>query len=77
MILCICNAVTDREVDDVIRRGAGSVDAVTQMCGAGGDCGSCTEAIQGKLSCSAQGSRTFARALDCGPNPPALASAAP
>jgi len=61
MILCVCNAVTDREVDDVIRRGASSVDAVTQMCGAGGDCGACCEAIEGRISCSASAPRTLAR----------------
>ena len=65
MILCICNAVTDREVDDVIRRGAGSVDAVTQMCGAGGDCGSCRKDIEGRLAGSASGARTLSRASDC------------
>ena len=77
MILCICNAVSDREIDDVIRRGANSVDAVTQMCGAGGDCGSCIEAIEGKISCSSKAPQTLARASDCGPGQPALASAAP
>jgi bacterioferritin-associated ferredoxin len=77
VILCICNAVTDREVDDVIRRGANSVDAVTQMCGAGGDCGTCVEAIENRLSCSSKAQNTASRAKDCGRSQPALASAAP
>ncbi len=77
MILCICNAVSDREVDDVIRRGATSVDAVTQMCGAGGDCGTCVEAIEGRISACGRGPRTLARTSDCGTSQPALASAAP
>ena len=77
MILCICNAVSDREVDDVIRRGATSVDAVTQMCGAGGDCGSCVEAIEGRIASCGRGPQIAARASDCGASQPALASAAP
>ncbi len=41
MYVCVCRAVTDREVQGVIERGACSVDEVTRACGAGGDCGAC------------------------------------
>lgn len=51
MILCLCKAVTDREVDDAIRRGANTTDAVGQMCGAGTDCGSCVDAIDDRIAC--------------------------
>jgi bacterioferritin-associated ferredoxin len=54
MILCVCRAVTDREVDAAVRRGAQSVDAVGACCGAGTDCGACRDAIQERIedSCS-------------------------
>jgi bacterioferritin-associated ferredoxin len=49
MILCICQAVTDREVDAAVRGGAQSVDAVGACCGAGTDCGACRDAIQERI----------------------------
>jgi bacterioferritin-associated ferredoxin len=54
MILCVCQAVTDREVDAAVRGGARSVDAVAACCGAGTDCGACRDAIQERIedSCS-------------------------
>jgi bacterioferritin-associated ferredoxin len=55
MILCVCQAVTDREVDAAVRGGAQSVDAVAACCGAGTDCGACRDAIQERIenACSA------------------------
>ena len=44
MILCICQSVTDRDVDAAIRGGARSVAAVTRACGAARDCGGCRPA---------------------------------
>jgi bacterioferritin-associated ferredoxin len=41
VILCICQAVTDSQVDSAIREGARSPAEVGQACGAGTDCGSC------------------------------------
>ena len=76
MILCICNAVTDREVDDVIRRGASSVDAITQQCGAGGDCGSCINAIERRLAASSSAPHAHGRASDCRASRPTLGSPA-
>ena len=51
MILCLCKAVTDREVDDAIRRGARTVDAIGETCGAGTDCGSCVHALEKRIAC--------------------------
>jgi len=50
MVLCICQAVTDREVDAAIHAGARSLDEVAAHCGAGADCGCCREAIEEKLA---------------------------
>jgi bacterioferritin-associated ferredoxin len=49
MVLCICRAVTDREIDAAVRSGARSVDAVGACCGAGTDCGACRDAIAKRI----------------------------
>ena len=41
MYVCVCRAVTDKQVERVIDGGAASVEEVTRACGAGGDCGGC------------------------------------
>ena len=46
MYVCVCNAVTDREVKSAIEGGADTVAKVTTACAAGGDCGSCKGMIQ-------------------------------
>ena len=42
MIVCLCRGVSESDIRRVIERGAGTPDAVTNACGAGGDCGACT-----------------------------------
>ena len=46
MYVCICRAVTDRDVKMAIDAGADSVAAVTKACCAGDDCGACHGAIE-------------------------------
>jgi bacterioferritin-associated ferredoxin len=46
MYVCICRAVTEREVRAVIEAGAETVAAVTQACCAGDDCGACHGVIR-------------------------------
>lgn len=41
MIVCLCEAVTDRQVREAIQGGCDSVRAVQRRCGAGASCGSC------------------------------------
>jgi len=45
MYVCVCNAVTEREVGEAIDGGARTRHEVTRVCGAGGDCGSCHRQI--------------------------------
>ncbi len=45
MFVCVCYAVTDKQVDAAIQAGATTREAVTDACKAGGDCGSCHDAI--------------------------------
>jgi len=46
MFVCVCNAVTEKEVRAAIAGGARTRDDVTSRCGAGGDCGSCHHMIE-------------------------------
>lgn len=44
MIVCICKNVSDRALQDAVRR-CGSIAAVLRATGAGRDCGACTGAL--------------------------------
>ncbi len=46
MYVCVCRAVTEREVKAAIEHGAKTVQAVTNSCCAGDDCGACRGAIE-------------------------------
>jgi bacterioferritin-associated ferredoxin len=46
MYICICRAVTEREVRAAIEGGANTVAAVTKACCAGDDCGACHGVIR-------------------------------
>ena len=50
MILCVCHAVTDGEIDSAIRSGAESAAEVARQCGAGSDCGGCLRAIERRIA---------------------------
>lgn len=43
MYICICNAVTDRQVKDSANAGVRSLDELTQKLGVGAGCGRCRE----------------------------------
>jgi bacterioferritin-associated ferredoxin len=45
MYVCLCRAVTDREIKASIDAGADTVEAVTRACCAGDDCGACHDTI--------------------------------
>lgn len=49
MILCVCQAISDREVDAAIRAGARSLIEVQAACGAANDCGCCRRAIEKRI----------------------------
>ncbi len=50
MYVCVCFAVTEDEIQEVIDNGAGTRDAVTKQCRAGGDCGSCHSMIDSMIT---------------------------
>jgi len=74
LLLCICKAVTDRDVDAAVHAGALSVDEVGACCGAGTDCGACREAIEERIETSCGGCPRRGSA-DCRSPLGALASA--
>ncbi|MGO8995941.1 MAG: bacterioferritin-associated ferredoxin [Polyangiaceae bacterium] len=63
MYVCVCNAVTEREVGEAIGSGARTRAEVTRACGAGGDCGSCHAMIEDMLEDSGCAGRTAEPAL--------------
>lgn len=54
MFVCICNAVTDRQVEHAVAEGADALDTLAARTGAGACCGSCRplllEIIQEQLT---------------------------
>lgn len=49
MFVCICRAVTDRQIDVAISAGARTGEAVGEMTGAGTGCGSCLDTVCERL----------------------------
>jgi bacterioferritin-associated ferredoxin len=47
--VCICHAVSDRQLDDVIAAGARTEDEVGELCYAGTGCGGCLDRICDRL----------------------------
>jgi bacterioferritin-associated ferredoxin len=60
MLACLCRAVSDKKVLKVIQEGATTVEEVSQVCGAGSDCGTCKQLLQRMLdtahACATKGS---------------------
>lgn len=49
MYICICNAVTERQLKECARSGAASLDEVAFHLGVGTGCGRCRECASGML----------------------------
>jgi bacterioferritin-associated ferredoxin len=60
MYVCVCNAVTDKEVEQAIEAGATTRLEVTRKCGAGGDCGACHAMIEDMVEACAGDERLVA-----------------
>jgi bacterioferritin-associated ferredoxin len=50
MYICICNAITDRQVRECAAEGARSVDELAMKLGVGAGCGRCRECAAELLS---------------------------
>jgi len=56
MLVCLCRGISDREVREVVARGATTLREVGKACGAGIDCGSCRDLIRTLIaSCPSRG----------------------
>jgi bacterioferritin-associated ferredoxin len=55
MLVCVCKAVSDRDVARAIADGAASVDEIARCTGAGTECGSCRESLACSLAGACQG----------------------
>lgn len=64
MIVCLCHAVRDRDLDAAIAEGASTVEEVGRACGAGTGCGACIPDVEDRL----------AQGTGCGDCPRSLAS---
>ncbi len=64
MIVCLCHAVRDRDLDAAIAEGASTVEEVGRACGAGTGCGACIPDVEDRL----------AHGNGCGDCPRSLAS---
>ncbi|MCO4745792.1 MAG: (2Fe-2S)-binding protein [Proteobacteria bacterium] len=49
MIVCLCEAVSHRTIDDVVCDGAESVREIGRRCGAGTGCGMCKVDLKARL----------------------------
>ena len=64
MIVCHCNATTDREIRRAVRNGASSLREVSRSCGAASGCGGCAEAVLEIISSELGARETRAPSLD-------------
>lgn len=49
-LICICNSVSYRRIEDAVEAGAKNYEDILEMTGAGSVCGGCIERIDGILS---------------------------
>jgi bacterioferritin-associated ferredoxin len=68
VIVCLCHAVRDRELDAAIAEGAETIEQVGEQCGAGTGCGACIPEIEERLesagrACDRGGSTDCPRTL--------------
>ena len=57
MIVCLCEGVSESEVQRQIQRGCRTVADLGSACGAGTSCGSCSSHLREMLSRGAEGER--------------------
>ena len=50
MIICICNAISDKAINSAVTNGANTPSLVYKSCGAKPQCGGCTEYIKQEIN---------------------------
>jgi len=54
MYVCVCNAITDREIRGAVKLGARSLDDVSEALGVATCCGRCAECARGVIDKACQ-----------------------
>lgn len=62
MYVCVCKAVTDRQITEAISRGACNRRQLMECTGAGGVCGKCTASFKAMLDENTQNQAVQAQA---------------
>ncbi len=63
MFVCLCQAVTDREIHEVVDQGAVEhVDQLEELCGAGSGCGTCRHTAQELIDARLMDGQAYAAA---------------
>mgnify|MGYP002636737708 CR=1 FL=1 len=55
MIVCLCEGVSERDIEEAAAHGARSLDRLARTTGAGSSCGSCHNALRDLLAAHANG----------------------
>ena len=50
MIICICNAISDKAINSAVTNGANTPSLVYKSCGAKPQCGGCSEYIKQEIN---------------------------
>ncbi len=62
MFVCVCHAVTDRDIHDAVEAGVEHVDQLEELCGAGSGCGTCKHTAQQLIESRLMESQAYAAA---------------
>ncbi|MCZ2098309.1 MAG: (2Fe-2S)-binding protein [Anaerolineae bacterium] len=65
MIVCICRAVSDRQIRAVVSQGARSISEVRAELGTGECCGKCSRQVRELIDQHASANRASCGASDC------------
>lgn len=60
MFVCVCHAVTDRQIVEAAESGVEHVDQLEELCGAGSGCGSCRSVAQELIDSRRLEAQTYA-----------------
>ena len=62
MFVCVCHAITDREIHEAVDSGVDHVDQLEELCGAGSRGGSCRHTAQELIDARLLEARAYAAA---------------
>jgi bacterioferritin-associated ferredoxin len=60
MFVCVCHAVTDREIHEAVDSGIDHVDQLEELCGVGTGCGTCRGTAQALIDARLMESQSYA-----------------